>query len=587
MLESLIRGHSGGFVRRRSGACALALAIATFAPGMLARAANGEAGLSAGVAAFNGGNYEQAVAVLTAANDKKPSTKALIYIGNAQLKLGDLTAALNAFQRAHDLEHNAKKRDRISALIKVIGARNFGSVKVTSDPPGADIYITASSAAAGKTPQVVMLMVGRQSIRVALDGYEPGSIDADVQQGEEIAVELKLQPKPCKLLVAVNPTAARAAIDGAAPAPLSSDGTIAPGDHVVALSADGYRAKTVRLRCEAGKEVELRAELAPAPGRLKLAVTSGATVRIDGKPVAITPADVAAGIGLEPGHHEVEVSSPGRPLWKSAVEVRSGAEVALATPEAQKPGRLKIQHVKGAVVLVDDKPVQVRRAAATDDIGIAPGRHEVVVQSPNQPPYKTVVEVGAGDDVPVSASGEAATLVAAGPRRSGFPRFALYAGFLGSGNVVLRDWNLGHNAFVAQNGVDGAHPQSSGEAGIRAGVQVISRLAVEGELRWVGLPTSLGFASGLSYDVNLLANILARSWTPIVEAGGGAVSVVSGALGGGTAPFGHVGIGLRGRVEQRVAVRVEIRDVFTQGFDKGGGNNLELIAGLELLAFQR
>ena len=162
------------------------------------------------------------------------------------------------------------------------------------------------------------------------------------------------------------------------------------------------------------------------------------------------------------------------------------------------------------------------------------------------------------------------------PPREGFPARGIYGGVAGGGNLTLVEWNLGTDT-------KGAYPTSSATAGVRVGVQLVPRLAIEGEARWVGLPNRLddGLGHGLATDVNVLFHVLAGKWTPIVEAGAGSYEVLSSKLGADADLRLHAGVGVRGQLLKRLYVRAEVRDVITDGFDKSIGNNLELLFGVE------
>ena len=67
----------------------------------------------------------------------------------------------------------------------------------------------------------------------------------------------------------------------------------------------------------------------------------------------------------------------------------------------------------------------------------------------------------------------------------------------------------------------------------------------------------------------------------MVEAGAGTYEVLSSALGADIDLALHAGVGVRGRSSRGSSVRVDVRDVVTDGFDKSIGNNLELLLGVE------
>jgi outer membrane protein OmpA-like peptidoglycan-associated protein len=170
----------------------------------------------------------------------------------------------------------------------------------------------------------------------------------------------------------------------------------------------------------------------------------------------------------------------------------------------------------------------------------------------------------------------------AGEARAEFPGRALYVGVFGGGTIRLRDWDLGANA-----GTDGLQPNHSGMVGLRVGFHVLSRLALEAGLAVLPMTSSLGESNTvLTYGLDVIFHVLKTNWTPVVEAGFGAYHAVSGDLGTDSDPRVHFGVGLRGLLTSFMALRVDLRDVISDGFDSWGSNNLELTAGLDFFVFR-
>ena len=184
----------------------------------------------------------------------------------------------------------------------------------------------------------------------------------------------------------------------------------------------------------------------------------------------------------------------------------------------------------------------------------------------------------------LSVAVAAAVLSLAPPARADFPAPALYIGLYGGGTLVLRDWDLG-----ATTRPRNLLPDHSAMVGGRLGFHILSRLAVEAEVAWLPLSTQGGDGSqnhALAYDIELLFHMLRGDWTPVLEAGVGGYTNLSGTLGGDTDPRVHLGLGLRGLVLPWMAVRIDIRDVVSDGMDKWGANNLELTAGLDFFVWR-
>ena len=179
----------------------------------------------------------------------------------------------------------------------------------------------------------------------------------------------------------------------------------------------------------------------------------------------------------------------------------------------------------------------------------------------------------------------AAVLVcAASPARADFPHPALYIGVWGGGNFVLRDWDLGPNSRSYGPNVK----DHSGLFGGRLGVQLIDRLALEAEVAWLpGVKSNNNRDNTtLLYDLNLVFHFLKGNWTPTISAGVGMYhSLAGGDLGYDIDPRVHLGLGLRGMLSEWAAIRLDVRDVITDGFDKFGANNLEATLGVDFFIF--
>ncbi len=85
---------------------------------------------------------------------------------------------------------------------------------------------------------------------------------------------------------------------------------------------------------------------------------------------------------------------------------------------------------------------------------------------------------------------------------------------------------------------------------------------------------------GLEYDLDALYHLTGGDWAPFVLGGVGGYHLVDGDLTPDFDPTFHLGVGLRGLVLRWLAVRVEARDVLSDGFNQAS-NALEVRAGLD------
>lgn len=349
---------------------------------------------------------------------------------------------------------------------------------------------------------------------------------------------------------------------------------LTPGAHELSAALEGYEAETKTQELKSGDRVTLEFVLRAKGCDVTLpAAAFGAQASVDGAPPVAVPSQTRVALG----EHKVTFTAAGFESKVVPFACDGTKPVALdATLVAVVPvGRVKVPPAPGTVIAVDGRVLSAEETAA--GVTLTVGRHEITFTVGNKPPVTKIVFVAANAELAVEAPTETPPPPKPTPTpRVGFPARGIYAGVAGGGNLTLVEWNLGTDT-------KGAYPTSSGTAGVRVGVQLIPRLAVEGEARWVGLPNRLddGLGHGLATDVNVLFHVLAGKWTPIVEAGAGTYEVLSSKLGKDADLRLHAGVGVRGQISKRLYVRAEVRDVVTDGFDKSIGNNLELLLGVE------
>lgn len=378
-----------------------------------------------------------------------------------------------------------------------------------------------------------------------------------------------------KLHVESTPPGATVYVDSEATGPRGTtpvDLNVLVGHHTILVERDKYGTESVEQTFVAGTT--------PPP----LSVT----LHGDGCNVALSvkgpPASRASVDGAEPvalpatvhvkfGDHKVHFTADAYDPQDASLSCDGFSAAQIGPALSPMQGKLLLPQGARVVVKVDGAIID----GTKDAFALPPGHHEVAVQEGDDPVRTTVVDVAPGQEVALGLPSEEAASGA-------FPKRALYLGVIGGGNLTLRDWDLGANAFVAQNGVARITPGSAEMAGLRVGLQVTPRVAVETEAQWLSLPNSIDTSQGLSYGVSALWHVMRTEWTPIVEGGAGIYQVVSGSLGADLSARAHLGAGVRGRLGRWLAIRADVRDVISKGFS-GPSDNLELLAGAEALFF--
>lgn len=173
-------------------------------------------------------------------------------------------------------------------------------------------------------------------------------------------------------------------------------------------------------------------------------------------------------------------------------------------------------------------------------------------------------------------------LPATAAERRSFPAPSIYLGFDVGGSIRLREWDLGPNSHEG-----GLSPRSSPLVGGRFGVHILPQLAAELEVAFLPIESTEDvFSPVLSYDLQVLFHILKTRWSPVIEGGIGGYHSVGDNLGGDFDPRGHVGIGLRGLLLDWLALRADVRSVFSDGYTPPGAVNLEINIGLDFFLWR-
>jgi hypothetical protein len=150
-------------------------------------------------------------------------------------------------------------------------ASYLGWVEISSNVPGADIYIDDKAVGAiGKTPLAQNLSKGKHTFWISAEGYDEVRQEVEVVPNEVTTIKAQLKGAPVGRL---NITGA-----GIEDATIELDGkvlcergpclkSIAQGDHTVTVSRPGFKPYHKTITVQAKTETQVRVTLAPVPGR--------------------------------------------------------------------------------------------------------------------------------------------------------------------------------------------------------------------------------------------------------------------------------------------------------------------------------
>jgi hypothetical protein len=136
---------------------------------------------------------------------------------------------------------------------------------------------------------------------------------------------------------------------------------VAPGDHVIQVSADGYFPVEKKQRAVPGAASLVEIELVPRPAKVTVKTESGARIVVDGR------ASTSSLLELGSGKHVVTITRAGRQPWGRELSVVRGQELVLDAPLAKTGRRRAAPWVLGGAGLLAAGSIASGVAAAIAD----------------------------------------------------------------------------------------------------------------------------------------------------------------------------------------------------------------------------
>ena len=255
----------------------------------------------------------------------------------------------------------AARNTRPFALALVQG----GNVYVAADVDGAPIFLDGTQV--GVTPgRLNNVPPGAHIIELRMEGRQPVRETVNVTSGQLATVNVTLRPTVAPTgvvrVVVANPNGpvpadVQVSLDGT---PLTgtppSNEAVAPGTHLVQVSATGFRSTRREITVTAGQTQAVAIDLevaAATSGSLRVIVpTPGAQAFVDGDPLNLSNGRVDRA-DLAPGSHTVRITAPGREPVIREVAVTAGQQAVLELADTD----LRVSAARGRVrVMVPATP---------------------------------------------------------------------------------------------------------------------------------------------------------------------------------------------------------------------------------------
>lgn len=264
-------------------------------------------------------------------NALAPNRAVLFNIARCYDSLGEAVEAYRYY-----LEHLAlalpedKTVETAQAALQRL-ASNVALFEVTSDPPGATIYVDRRELGSyGVTPRTIPLEPGEHLFLLEAPHHDPASARAEAQLGATARVMVALPWRHGTVVLQGRPEGAEVRVDDPkAPVVARLPATIrlTEGTRVVTVQHPGHVPQRTPIEVRAGESMTLDVRIEVESGTLLVqADEAGAVIQIDGEPAGFTPAVIDR---VPVGRHRVTVTFEGYAPYVADVDVTADARVSV------------------------------------------------------------------------------------------------------------------------------------------------------------------------------------------------------------------------------------------------------------------
>lgn len=312
---------------RRLGITGLLFASLAFAGTSRADDVADEADLQFRLAAkrYEANDFQGALEHFLASNRLVPNKNVLFNIARTYEQLKQPADAYRYYTRALEGEPDGATQRKISEAIARIKP-SVAVVRVTSNPPGATVYIDRKDLGSrGQTPLVIALPAGKYTFLAELPGHEAAKIEgADLRLGAETDVNVPLRPLFGTLAVGGDVGAeVRDAADQKLVCTIPCVAKVPVGKRTFVVSKTGFESTEIVVDVAANATVSIKPRLDAVFGTLLVSSdVREALVTVDGKAQGYTPAVLTVPVGS----HDVRVTKAGYEPVVRSVAVRKASQ---------------------------------------------------------------------------------------------------------------------------------------------------------------------------------------------------------------------------------------------------------------------
>ena len=224
-----------------------------------------------GVALYNDGNFNAALAEFEAAYKIKQSPGVLYNMGLTQKSLFHYNEAIESLQQylANDRKMPKERQKEVAQLINEMKAL-LAQVTLNVIPDGAAIKLDDRTI--GQSPMKPYgIAAGNHTLEVIADGYKPQKKEIMISAGQPITLNLKLEliPKSGKAHITANQPLSEVKIDDKVVGTVPVDVELSLGGHQIEVTAKGYQPYRGELTVAGGQVRTVNGDAGAAAGGAK------------------------------------------------------------------------------------------------------------------------------------------------------------------------------------------------------------------------------------------------------------------------------------------------------------------------------
>ncbi|NAT10068.1 hypothetical protein C4E22_00680 [ANME-1 cluster archaeon AG-394-G06] len=286
-----------------------------------------------------------------------------------------------------------------------------GSIKVTSSPSGAKIYVDTylGWSSKGKTPNTITsVSPGDYTIKLTLAGYQDWTKEVQVTGGSTTDVHATLTQATGSISVSSTPSGASISLDGVHISGITpyTIPNVEPGDHTLKLTLGGYQDWKETVSVTAGKTAKVSATLTPISGSATITSTpSGAAIYVKSylgdSYIGKTPHTDTA---VPPGDYTIKLTLAGYQDCTKEVQVKGGETAYVHATLTPATGSISVSSTPSGATIYVEPYLGTKGKTPNTITPVSPGDYTITLTLAGYHDWTKAVQIKGGETAYVHAT---------------------------------------------------------------------------------------------------------------------------------------------------------------------------------------